>query len=74
MRRVDVDDLWLRGHEVGRGGEERLHVRLLDVGGTCLSILEALDADELVLIGKASGKLEEQAAVLGVDVLGVGIG
>ena len=74
MRRVDVDDLRLRGHEVGRGGEERLHVRLLDVGGTCLSILEALDADELVLIGKAPGELEEQAAVLGVDVLGVGIG
>ena len=36
-------------------------------------ILEALDTDELVVVGKATGKLEEQAAVLGVDVLGVGV-
>ena len=63
VRRVDVDDLWLRGHEVGRGVEERLHVRLLDVGGARLSILEALDADEFVLIGQAPGELEEQAAM-----------
>ena len=44
------------------------------MGGARLGILEALDADELVLIGKATGELQEQAAVLGVDVLGVGIG
>jgi len=74
MRRVDVDDLRLRRHEVGRGVEEPLHVRLLDVGSPRLGILEAFDADELVLIGEATGELEEQAAVLGVDVLGVGIG
>src|SRR6185312_17285609 len=63
MRRVDVDDLRLGGHEAGCGVEEPLHVRLLDVGGSRLSVREALDADELVLIGEAPGELEEQAAI-----------
>ena len=39
-----------------------------------LGVLEALNADELVVVVKAPGELEEQAAVLGVDVLGVGVG
>jgi hypothetical protein len=47
-----------RGHEVGRGVEEPLHVRLLDVGSSRLGVLEALNADELVLIGKALGELD----------------
>src|SRR6202034_1363987 len=73
MWRVDVDDLRLRGHEVRRGVEEPLYVRLFDVGGSRLGVLEALDADELVLVGEAPGELKEQAAILGVDVLGVRI-
>jgi serine/threonine-protein kinase len=74
VRGVDVDDLRLRGHQVGRGLEEPLHVGLPDVRAARVGILEALDADELVVVGKAPGELEEQAAVLGVDVMSVGVG
>ena len=52
---VDVDDLRLRGHQVGRGVEELLHVGMLDVRGARFGILEALDADELVVVGQAPG-------------------
>src|ERR1700734_732829 len=47
---------------------------MLDVRAARVGILETLDADELVVVGKTPGELEEQAAVLGVDVLGVGVG
>src|ERR1700760_3643522 len=66
VRRVDVEDLRLRRDEVGRGLEELLHVRLLDVRRARVGVTEALDADELVLVGEAAGELEEQAALLGV--------
>ena len=58
MRGVDVDNLRLRGHQVGCGVEELLHVGLLDMRGARLGIGEALDADELVVAGKAPGELE----------------
>src|SRR6185312_1923571 len=61
MRGVDVDDLRLRGHQVRCGVEELLHVGLLDVRAARLGILEALDADELVVVGETPGELEEQA-------------
>ncbi len=68
MRGVDVDNLRLDGHQVRCGIEELLRVGVLDVRGARPGILEALDADELVVVVKAPGKLEEQAALLGVDV------
>src|SRR6202453_398492 len=74
MRRVDVDDLRLGGHQVRCGVEELLHVGLLDVRAARVGVGEALDADELVGVEQAPRPLEEQAAGLGVDVLGVGIG
>ena len=74
MRGVDVDDLRLGGHQVRGGVEELRHVGLPDVRGAGLGVGEALDADELGVAGEAAGELEEQAAVLGVDVFGVGVG
>src|ERR1700691_2997040 len=74
VRGVDVDNLRLRGHQVGCGVKEPLYVGLLEVRAARLGILEALDADELVVVGESAGELEEQAAFLGVDVLGVGVG
>jgi hypothetical protein len=62
MRGVDVDNLRLRGHQVGGGVEELLHVGLFDMRGARLGILEALDTDELTVVGKTPGELEESSS------------
>ena len=47
--------------------------RLLDVRAARLGILEALDADELVVVGRSRANWKNRS-LFGVDVLGVGVG